>query len=471
MTSDSTRDSERNDEPREGIVLPSNGEAWDPLAQRRSDAGSPGAGVPSTGQPWGEPWGPEQRQPPPPQQLSPPRSSPDEASTELIPQVTDPGGQGGPGGQGEGDVESTTQLRALPLHTTPPRPERAPVDSEGATQLIPPVVDDGPAPGLGLGPGPGSGAAEQTTQLRAVRPRRRHAAPSPSPSPAPPRAGGMDETRSLPPIPAASPRRQAPGPVPGPMTGQFTGQFRSGGRPAPPPPGGGGGRWPGGLVVALVLGGAVVIGLAAGALLSSGGSDSDASADSAATAGTGTGTEDQEGSEGEDSGGTAAEDGNGNGNDEDSEARQQAEDLSDLLEDSNDSREAVIQAVQDIGSCKRLDQAAEDLRAAASERTNLVERLDELSLDALADGDELASALTEAWEASAEADEYYAAWAEDLAGDRKKLCKGGQASRTGNASEADGASGDATQAKERAADLWNPVAREYGLPERAASEL
>ncbi|MGK5534297.1 hypothetical protein [Streptomyces sp. URMC 129] len=141
-----------------------------------------------------------------------------------------------------------------------------------------------------------------------------------------------------------------------------------------------------------------------------------------------------------------------------------------MLEESNDSRDSVIAAVSDIRSCKRLNRAATDLRAAAQQREGLVTRLQALDVSALPQGDLLAQTLTEAWRASAEADEHYAAWA-DQARQDGQVCQGGQAQHTDRATQGDTASGRATQAKEEAAGLWNPVAREHGLPERAAADL
>ncbi|MBL1067491.1 hypothetical protein [Streptomyces sp. 7-21] len=358
----------------------------------------------------------------------------DEAATELIPPVR--------------DVESTTRIRPV----SPSGP--APVDSEGATELIPPVTD-APAPG----------SPEDTTRLRPVRPRRRHAAapPSaPSSTPSMPAAGGsggtgdsgVAATQALPKIPADD-------------EGEFDGLFRSAaqrqqrpgpGTPAPRR------RMPVPLVAAVVVG-CAVIGFAAGALFSGGGGSSDDGGEQSTTE-----TTEQENG-GADSDGSDAENGGAGDEEDEEEARRQAEALSSLLEDSNASRDAVISAVDSIRNCRRLDAAATDLRDAAAQRESLVERLAELELDALPEGEELAAALREAWEASAEADAHYADWADDVRDDRRRLCRGGQARHTGSANDGDTASGEATAAKERAAELWNPVAERYGLPERSASQL
>jgi hypothetical protein len=192
----------------------------------------------------------------------------------------------------------------------------------------------------------------------------------------------------------------------------------------------------------------VAIGLITGAALSGGG-DEDPQAKDGGTASTAPAHD----------GSTAAPD----------DAQAQAEALSKLLAQSNDSRQAVIGAVQDIKKCEGLDKAAQDLRDAASQREDLVKQLGELQTGALPQHDELTAALTDAWNASADADNAYAAWGDQVAG--HKGCHKGKARSTRKQAEGNRASGDASAAKKKAAKLWNPIARKYGLDERTASQL
>ncbi|MGW2925415.1 hypothetical protein ACWC8S_10885, partial [Streptomyces fungicidicus] len=149
--------------------------------------------------------------------------------------------------------------------------------------------------------------------------------------------------------------------------------------------------------------------------------------------------------------------------------RQQAVALDKLLADSGDSRTTVINAVADVKACRELGQAAKDLRDAAGQRSRLVTDLSGLSVDKLPDHEALTAALTKAWEASASADNHYAAWADQTAG--KKGCKKGQARTTGQTQAGNRASGTATAEKKKAADLWNAIARQYGLTERQPTQL
>ncbi|MHC5906997.1 hypothetical protein ACVNF4_24315, partial [Streptomyces sp. S6] len=151
-------------------------------------------------------------------------------------------------------------------------------------------------------------------------------------------------------------------------------------------------------------------------------------------------------------------------------AEAQAQALDKLLADSGSSRAAVIQAVADVKSCDNLGKAASDLRDAAGQRNGLVTKLSALTVDELPDHEALTAALTKAWKASAAADEHYAAWADQVAGD-KKGCRKGQAKTTPETAQGNKESGTATQQKAKAAGLWNVVAKKYGLTERQPTQL
>ncbi|MFI8852514.1 hypothetical protein ACIGW3_20320 [Streptomyces sp. NPDC053499] len=150
-------------------------------------------------------------------------------------------------------------------------------------------------------------------------------------------------------------------------------------------------------------------------------------------------------------------------------AEAQAKKLDALLADSNNSRSAVIRSVQNIRACKSLGKAAADLRSAAKQRNALVRRLGELKTDAIPHSAQLNSALKSAWRSSASADSHYAAWADQVA--RKKGCHKGKAKTTRHLAAGNGASGKATASKKKAARLWNPTAKKYGLDERQYGSL
>ncbi|MFC7917505.1 hypothetical protein [Streptomyces sp. NPDC057386] len=152
-------------------------------------------------------------------------------------------------------------------------------------------------------------------------------------------------------------------------------------------------------------------------------------------------------------------------------AQQQAVALDKLLADSGSSRAAVIKAVADVKGCRNLAQAATDLRDAAKQRNDLITKLGTLQVDKLPNNAALTGALRDAWKASASADNHYAAWADQIAANKGKLCKKGKAHSTNQAQAGNKASGTASEKKKSASGLWNTIARQYGLTERQPTQL
>jgi hypothetical protein len=196
--------------------------------------------------------------------------------------------------------------------------------------------------------------------------------------------------------------------------------------------------------------GIVVLGVGVGALLSGGGDDShgdggkNVSASAPATA---------------QSGGGAA----------DGAAKQQAVALDNLLADSGSSRASVIKSVADVKSCVNQGPAAAALRAAAQQRAGLVNDLSKLAVDKLPNHAALTAALTSAWQASAAADNHYAAWADQMGPHRG--CRKGHSRPTPQQQAGNRASGTASAQKAKAAPLWNAIAKTYGLTQRQPTQL
>jgi hypothetical protein len=203
-------------------------------------------------------------------------------------------------------------------------------------------------------------------------------------------------------------------------------------------------------LIAAVGVGIVVLGVGAGALLSSGGGDK--GTDNKTVAASAPATQDSP---------SAAESAD--------PAEQQAIALDKLLADSGSSRASVIQAVANVKQCNNLGQAASDLRNAAKQRSGLVTRLGKLSVDRLPANAELTAALTKAWQASAAADNNYAAWADQVGG--RKGCHKGRARVTGQTAAGNRESGTASAEKVKAAALWNTIATKYGLTQRQPTQL
>jgi hypothetical protein len=357
--------------------------------------------------------------------LPPVAAAPDEGATQYIPPV-------GPG--------------ALPPEVSSgPLPPAAHPDAE-ATQYIAPVPAEPGAPGYGIRPGGPEDRqppAEFDNLFRSAP-----GAPSASEGPASTQQLPRFEAPAAhaPHTPHAPYAAQAPG-----MPGAPGGRAATRRGAADDGNGGRGGRSGSRVPLIAAVGiGIVVLGVGAGALLGGGGSDSgkdDSSKNVSATAGATDG-----------SSSSAAD-----------PAKAQAVALDKLLADSNNSRDSVIKAVENVKVCNNLDQSASDLRDAAKQRSELVTRLSGLSVDKLPNNAQLTAALNSAWQASASADNHYAAWADQVKD--KKGCRKGHARSTGERAAGDQASGTATAQKVKAAKLWNSIASTYGLTRRTTTQL
>ncbi|MFI0200899.1 MULTISPECIES: hypothetical protein [Streptomyces] len=434
-------------------------------------------GAPQPGAPWGPdeasgyPAYPEQPQPPHPgAAYGYPQAYP-------APEGAPPGHVVGPGYEGPGQPHGYgyPPLPEAATQYIPPVPA-APGHDEGATQYIPPV----PAaaaheeaatqyiPPVPAAPGHDEAATQYIPPVPAAPGHEEAATQYIPPVPAVEGFDGLfrgddaaGQTQHLPPVQEPvlrqQPRRpQQPRPPQPqqPQQPQYQQQFQQQ-QPqqqqyAPPPPPQEPGRRVSPAIIGAVVIGLAVVGLGVGSLLADGKpQNNDPGAVAAAPTASGASAA---------PGGEAPVD----------PARPQAVQLDKLLADSNDSRAAVIKAVEDIKGCANLDQAAADLRDAARQREELVTRLQELKLDRLPDHAKLSASLTKAWQSSADADDSYAAWADDVDDDK---CKDGKAKVTKNAADGNKSSGEATKAKESAATLWNTIAGKYGLTKRDKSQL
>ncbi len=393
-------------------------------------------------------------------------------------------GYGQPGYGQPGYGQQTYGQPAYGQHGLPSAP--LPPADEGATQYLPPVgvpADEGAtqyippvSPGA-LPPERSAGAPSDETQYLAHAPAApvasapdaeatQYIAPVPAGPSAAPHGGvpGADDGRQ-PPAEFDNLFRSAPADAPASATQQLP-RFDE---PAPAyvPQGPGGGRRRGGHddagrggrsgsrlpLLAAVGVGIAVVGVGAGAMMAGGDDDADKGGNQtvSATAPVDSATNPASASPSVDP------------------VRQQAVELDKLLAESGSSRTTVINAVADVRSCDKLPQAAKDLREAAKQRAGLVTSLSRLSVDKLPGHAELTAALTKAWQASASADNHYAAWADQTA--KKNGCKKGKARTTAETQAGNRASGTASKEKANAADLWNTIAQKYGLTEREPTQL
>ncbi|MFZ4186002.1 hypothetical protein [Streptomyces pseudogriseolus] len=351
-----------------------------------------------------------------------PAGGADEGATQYIPPVA-PGALP-PEMPAAHDAEATRNL-GIAQQPAGPGPLPGNPDAE-PTQFIAPVTDQGPQPyGAAQGDAGRQPPAEFDNLFRNDD-------------------GPAGATQQMPRMDYGRPvrtDRTPPGPPAPPVSGHGHGGGRGGGG------GNGGPRWP---LIAAVGVGLAVVGVGAGALLGSGGKEDDGTTDQPVSATAPASTEASQ---------SPAAD----------PAREQAVELDKLLAHSGDSRSSVINAVEDVKACRDLGGAASDLREAAKQRKQLVTDLSQLSVDKLPQHEALSEALRKAWQASASADDHYAKWAEQAQG--KKGCKKGQARSTEQTAAGNRESGTATEQKKKASELWNVIARQYGLTERTPTQL
>ncbi|MGK5547473.1 hypothetical protein ACSNOH_22465 [Streptomyces sp. URMC 127] len=250
----------------------------------------------------------------------------------------------------------------------------------------------------------------------------------------------------------------APGQVPPPRAPHGAPPHGASPHGAPPQPAPGRRKLPTAAIVGLVVAGCAVAGLGAGALLSGGGDEKKDTPQNTAVS-SATPGDAPKGDEGKKEASADPAD----------PVAAQAKALDALLKDSNNSRDAVIKAVDATRNCKDLDKSASDLRDAAKQRDGLVTRLQKTAIDKLPNSAELSAQLTKAWKSSASADSHYAAWADQVGG--KHGCVKGHARPSGESAAGDRASADATAAKKQAAELWNPIAKKYRLSQHSWAQL
>jgi hypothetical protein len=148
-------------------------------------------------------------------------------------------------------------------------------------------------------------------------------------------------------------------------------------------------------------------------------------------------------------------------------AADQAAGVAQVLADSEPARQRAAVAARNVAACTDVHTAGADLRTGAEARGRSLERARALAVDLLDRGDELKAQLTIALSHAQRADEAYAQWAAavDLTGCRSAAMQG-PARRAG-----DTESRRASAAKERVAELWNPLAERYGLPAMSDQDL
>jgi hypothetical protein len=144
-----------------------------------------------------------------------------------------------------------------------------------------------------------------------------------------------------------------------------------------------------------------------------------------------------------------------------------AQGLSELLAQSATARSSIVDAVNDVNRCgPNLAHDAQVFQQAANSRQLLLSRLAALPGSSALPA-QMIQALSGAWQASGQADQDFAAWAND------ENSNGCTANDTSNANyqAASAPDNQATSDKHAFVDLWDPIAGQYGLPAYQWNEL
>jgi hypothetical protein len=147
--------------------------------------------------------------------------------------------------------------------------------------------------------------------------------------------------------------------------------------------------------------------------------------------------------------------------------QQAAQSLGGMLAQSVSDRTAITQAVSDVEACgPSLNQDSQVFESAASSRRTLLSELATMP-GASALPAPMLQDLTGAWQASINADQDFAQWAND---ETTKACVQNDTSDPGWVA-AQGPDTEATTGKKAFVSLWNPIATQYGLTTYAWDQL
>lgn len=144
------------------------------------------------------------------------------------------------------------------------------------------------------------------------------------------------------------------------------------------------------------------------------------------------------------------------------DGRAQANAINDLLNASAASRTQLGPALNAIETCGDLDAATTTLTQIVGQRDGQVRQGQALAVDGLPGGAQLRTLLVQALTYSLQADQSFAKW---LATTKAAGCSG-HATHDADYAAAQASSSGATTSKQSFVALWNPIARQYGLPTR-----
>ncbi len=148
--------------------------------------------------------------------------------------------------------------------------------------------------------------------------------------------------------------------------------------------------------------------------------------------------------------------------------KQQADAIYQIIQQSSQLRSDASTGVVEVKGCKDLGTAQGLLSSTAQKRQSQADNVAKLDVSGIQNGADLVSQLKAAWTASAQSDAAYAS----IAGDLQGGCKSSDVKKDQNYGASQDANSAASNAKVKAAKLWNDnVAGPLGEPQVESSQL
>jgi hypothetical protein len=145
----------------------------------------------------------------------------------------------------------------------------------------------------------------------------------------------------------------------------------------------------------------------------------------------------------------------------------QAAAVQSVLNSARDDRHLLLTAIADVDNCRNLTSAPDTFRQVATDRRNEHDAAAQLRTDLLPAGAQLKQTLADALAHSQAADNHFAGWADGV---RTAGCTAASL-RADPLPQAQQESQLATAGKNQFIQLWSPVARSYGLPVPAETDI
>lgn len=155
--------------------------------------------------------------------------------------------------------------------------------------------------------------------------------------------------------------------------------------------------------------------------------------------------------------------GGGGGGEVVADAEDQAAMVDGIVSWSGRSRRTLFDALDDLNACRDIAGATAALRRVADGRASQIDALDELDVSAISNGVSIRNTLLQALRYSLDADLAFIRWSEQV---QRPECH-----KDGNHDQAMRLSRRATATKKKFVRAWNPIAREFGLPEYKDTEV